>query len=99
MFNLGMTTSEFISYLREQACKWKMPPHYIIKLDELTVIADLPDELEELQDEILDLQRDKNNLSEALRDLLEACPEPEADPGYDAVIVICKAALERSGTK
>ncbi len=95
MFNTGMTTIEFVDYLREQACKWQMPPQYIDKLDELAANEDLSIELEKLQTELDDLKNDKDDLSEALEELINKFPDLEGNQD----VVIAKAALERSGTK
>jgi len=94
MFNSGMTTSEFLEHLREQAYKWKMPPQYIDKIDQLLDIEDLESEIEKLGDEVADLENERNELRDGLSELLEACPEPVDDPGYEAVIARCEAILK-----
>ena len=106
---LHATIQEFISDVREQACKAGAPPLLIDKLDDILDYEydynKNEAELEKVGDELAAMEENRNDLAEALGDLLNALPKNIADlcEDYDTQVEIKKTilnaqnALKRSG--
>ncbi len=96
---------EFLENVRDQACKAGSPPALIHKIDELMEMESLDDvdeEREVLQGKIDDLEKSKDDLLEALSQLLDALPDNAAelceDTQVDRYIEFAKDARSRNET-
>lgn len=92
-FHHGLSSSEFILWLRESAIKGNMPPAFIAAIDNLQTVEDLEAEIETLGDQISELEKDRDNILEELGEFVRVVDEnvdPEACPRLEKALKIAK---------
>jgi len=75
IFHCNTSSDEFIAWLRYNAIKGGMPPQFIDCVDRLASVEDLEAELADAGDELVDAERDRDDLLEELEALVKALDE------------------------
>jgi len=70
-FHYNTQPEETVAYLRDQAIRAKQPPAVIDALDDLRDLLEAPDEIEKLENQVNELEADRDNLREELEQLTE----------------------------
>jgi hypothetical protein len=71
-FYHNQPTGEFLDWLRDSAIKGGMPPQFIYKVDELRSVEDQDAEIEGLQTELGEVEKNRDDLREELEQAAES---------------------------